>query len=186
MDENQNFFNFDNISLEALHTHLFFGAVDVNSSLMACNFILKSNLLYANAELNLVLNTTGGDCSEAFAVIDTMNCSRLPIHTTGIGSIMSMGVLLLAAGHKGKRRLTKNSEVMAHQFAASFYGKQHELMATSRALKLLENRFKRHFLNHTKMTEQQIKDIVFAPSDRYLTPSECKKFGICDEVIDSL
>jgi ATP-dependent Clp protease protease subunit len=99
---------------------------------------------------------------------------------------MSMGVLLLAAGHKGKRRLTKNSEVMAHQFAASFYGKQHELMATSRALKLLENRFKRHFLNHTKMTEQQIKDIVFAPSDRYLTPSECKKFGICDEVIDSL
>jgi ATP-dependent protease ClpP protease subunit len=68
MEENQVFYNFDNISLEGLHTHLFFGNVDTNSAYNACNFILKSNLLYADATLNLVLNSTGGDCSEAFAV----------------------------------------------------------------------------------------------------------------------
>lgn len=186
MEENQVFYNFDNISLEGLHTHLFFGNVDTNSAYNACNFILKSNLLYADATLNLVLNSTGGDCSEAFAVIDTMTCSRLPVFTTGIGSIMSMGVLMLSAGVKGQRRLTKNSEIMAHQFAASFYGKQHELMATSRALKLLEQRFKKHFSKHTTMTDSQIKDIVMSPSDRYLTPAECKRYGICDIIVDSL
>jgi DNA polymerase I-like protein with 3'-5' exonuclease and polymerase domains len=101
MEENQVFYNFDNISLEGLHTHLFFGNVDTNSAYNACNFILKSNLLYADATLNLVLNSTGGDCSEAFAVIDTMTCSRLPVFTTGIGSIMSMGVLMLSAEISG-------------------------------------------------------------------------------------
>ena len=44
MEENQVFYNFDNISLEGLHTHLFFGNVDTNSAYNACNFILKSNL----------------------------------------------------------------------------------------------------------------------------------------------
>lgn len=185
MEENQVFHNFDTISLEGLNSHLVFGGIDTNTAYNACNFIIKSNLLYSNTNLNLILNTTGGDCADAFAIIDAMTASRLPVHTTGIGSIMSMGVLLLSAGTKGQRRLTKNSEVMAHQFAAQFYGKQHELMATSRALKLLEQRFKKHFLKHTKMTDTEIKDIVFAPSDRYLTPAECKKYGICDIIVDS-
>lgn len=185
MDEGQVFHTFDTISLEALYTHMLFGPIDTVSSYAACNFILKSNLLYPDNNLNLILNTTGGECGEGFAIIDMMMASRLPVHTVGVGSIMSMGVLLLSAGHKGHRKLTKNSEVMAHQFAASFYGKQHELVATSRALKLLETRFKRHFQKHTTMTDSQIKDILFSPSDRYLTPSECKKYGICDMVIDS-
>jgi ATP-dependent Clp protease protease subunit len=147
---------------------------------------LKSNLLYADAQLNLILNSTGGDCNEGFAIIDTMTSSRLPVITTGLGSILSMGVLVLSAGEKGKRRLTKNSEIMAHQFAASFYGKQHELLATSKALQMLERRFKRHFAKHTSMTDAQIKDVLFSPSDRYLTPNECKRFGICDIIVDSL
>lgn len=186
MDEHSQMHTFDTITLEALHTHMFFGEVDAVSAYNACNFILKSNLLYADAQLNIVLNSSGGDCNEGFAVIDTMCASRLPVNTTGIGSILSMGVLILSAGTKGQRRLTKNSEVMAHQFAASFYGKQHELLATSKALQMLERRFKRHFTKHTKMTSAQVQDILFSPSDRYLTPNECKRYGICDIVIDSL
>jgi ATP-dependent protease ClpP protease subunit len=97
---------------------------------------------------------------------------------------MSMGVLLLSGGAKGMRSLTKNAEVMAHQFAGYFAGKQHELIATQNAYKLLEAKFVQHFLRHSTMTERQIRDVLFAPSDRYLTPNECKKYGLVDRVVE--
>lgn len=179
--------NFDTISLEALQVHQFFGEVNPETAYNACNFILKSNLLYHETiPLTMILNTVGGECGEGFAVIDTMLSSRLPVHTVGIGSIMSMGVLLLTAGYKGQRKITKNTEVMAHQFSSSFYGKQHELVATSRSFKMLEQRMQRHFIKHTTMTAAEVKDVLFAPSDRYLTPKECKRYGICDIIVDHL
>ncbi len=82
------------------------------------------------------------------------------------------------------RTLTKNSEIMAHQFSGYFSGKQHELIAQQQAYKMLEHRFMRHFLAHSTMSETQIRDVLFGPSDRYLTPLECKKFGLVDRVIE--
>lgn len=186
MEQEVQYVSFDTVSLEAFHTHLFFGAVDTVSAYNACNFIIKSNLLYSDVNLNFIINSTGGECTEGFAIIDTMTSSRLPVCTTGLGNIQSMGVLLLVAGHKGERRLAKNSEVMAHQFTAQIYGKQHELLASTHGLKLLEDRFKKHFLKHTNMTAAQIRDIMFSTTDRYLTPQECKRYGICDKIVDTI
>ena len=176
---------YDLNSLESMGCHMFFGEVDVETSYAACEFILKSNMLRSNPEpLTMFINTVGGECSEAFAVIDLMETSRIPIATVGTGTVMSMGVLLVSGGTKGLRTLTRNTEVMAHQFAGYFSGKQHELIATQNAYKLLETRFIRHFLTHSTMTEKQIRDVLFAPSDRYLTPAECKKYGLVDRVVD--
>ena len=177
--------SYDDITLESFGAHMFFGAVDETTSHAACEFILKSNLFHKEQKpLTMFFNTCGGECSEGFAVIDLMETSRLPIATVGIGQIASMGVLLLSAGTKGMRTLTKNSEVMAHQFAGYFSGKQHELIATQHAYQLLERRFIRHFLRHSTMTEKQIRSVLFAPSDRYLTPAECKKYGLVDRIVD--
>lgn len=176
---------YDLNSLESMGCHMFFGEVDTDTSHAACEFILKSNLIRRSPEpLTMLINTVGGECAEGFAVIDLMETSRIPIATVGIGQIMSMGVLLLSGGSKGMRTLTKNAEVMAHQFAGYFHGKQHELIATQTAYKMLEQKFFKHFLTHSTMTERQIRDVLFAPSDRYLTPAECKKYGLVDRVVE--
>lgn len=176
---------YDDISLESQGAHLFFGAVNEDSARDACEFILKSNLFNATGgPLTMFFNTGGGETADGFAVIDVMETSRLPIATVGIGTICSMGVLLISAGKPGLRTLTRNAEVMAHQFAGYFSGKQHELIAQQTAYKLLEHRFMRHFLLHSTMTEKQIRDILFGPSDRYLTPAECRKYGLIDRVVD--
>ena len=177
--------SYDDTSLEALGAHMFFGEVTEDTSHAAADFILKSNLYHEHSKpLTMFFNTCGGECSEGFAVIDLMETSRLPIATVGIGQIASMGVLLLSAGTHGMRTLTSNSEVMAHQFAGYFGGKQHELIATQHAYKMLEKRFIRHFLRHSSMSEKQIRQVLFAPSDRYLTPQECKKFGLIDKITE--
>lgn len=176
---------YDTFSLEALGVHQFFGEVDTDKAQVACEFILKSNILFRDRSvLTIVLNTVGGECAEGFAVIDVMQTSRIPVATVAIGNIMSMGVLLLSAGAKGHRLITKNTEVMAHQFAGYFHGKQHELIATQTAYQLLEQKFFQHFLHNSKMTERQIRDVLFSPSDRYLTPEECVKYGLADKVVE--
>ena len=99
---------------------------------------------------------------------------------------MSMGVLILAAGTKGKRIMTRNTTVMAHQFTGGNYAKFHELMENYKADVYMKNQFMQHFLRHTSMSEKQINDVLFGASDRYLSPTECKKFGIIDTVVDEL
>jgi ATP-dependent Clp protease, protease subunit len=176
---------YDLNSLESLGCHMMFGEVNTDTAFSACDFIVKSNLMRrTNDPITIIVNTVGGDCTEGFAIIDLIETSRIPVSTVGIGSIASMGVLLIAGGTRGLRTMTKNTEVMAHQFSAYFSGKQHELIATQAAYTMLEQRFLRHFLRHSSMTEKKIRDVLFAPSDRYLSPTECKKYGLIDRVVD--
>lgn len=179
--------NFNDISLESLNSHLLFGEVNTENIRNSVEFIIKSNILFKKTqELTIFLNTAGGDCYEGFALIDIIEASKHPVKMIGLGNILSMGVLLLSAGYKGKRTILKNTQVMAHQFWSQSEGKFHELIAAHKFELYLESQFIRHFLRHTKMTENQIRDIVFSSSDRWLTPAECKKYGIVDHILDEL
>lgn len=178
--------DFNDISLESLGCHLLFGEVEDSSMKDAVTFILKANQLFKDQELTLFVNSVGGLVSGGFSLIDIMDLSRLPVKTVSSGNIMSMGVLIACAGHKGKRIMTRNTEVMAHQFYDGVEGKFHEIMARTKALEYTQYQFIQHFKRHSTMTEQQIKDVLFGPSDRWLTPTECKKFGLIDQIIDEL
>ena len=173
----------DSISLNTLGAHLLFGQINTSSVYQAINFIIKSNFVFGHdTQLTMMVNTPGGNVADGFALIDIMETSRLDISTVGIGQVASMGVLVVSAGTKGKRVITKNTEIMAHQFSTMIYGKYHELVATQNYHEQLEKMFIKHFLKHTAMSEKQIKDIMFSPTDRWLTPKEAKKYGICDEI----
>lgn len=173
----------DAISLNTLGAHLLFGEINTPSVYQAVNFIIKSNFVYdRDTILTMMVNSPGGSVSDGFALIDVMETSRLPVATVGIGQIASMGVLIVSAGSKGKRVITKNTEIMAHQFSTMVYGKYHDLVASQKYNEQLEKTFIQHFMRHTVMSEKQVRDIMFSPTDRWLTPSEAKKYGICDEV----
>ena len=177
----------DAISLQSMGSYLLFGEIDEMASYRLIEFIIKSNMvLDPQIPLTMFINSPGGSCSDGFAMIDCMKTSRLKIQTVSTGCIASMGVLLAAAGTKGMRVMTKNTEVMAHQFSAFMFGKRHELVAQSVQHARLEKQFINFFKNNTKMTEKQIKEILFSPTDRWLTPQECVKFGIVDQISEYL
>lgn len=190
MSDNKNFdldrVDFNDISLESLGCHLIFGDVDSDTMKEAVTFILKSNKLMQADELTLFVNTGGGTTNDGFALIDLMDISRLPIKTVSSGHICSMGVLIASAGTKGRRVMTRNTQIMAHQFSWYMEGKYHELQANNKALEHSAHQFIQHFLRHSTMSEAQIKEVMFGPSDRWLTPAECKKYGLIDHIIDAL
>ena len=75
------------------------------SCLMAINFILYHNMKESplDMRLTLVINSPGGSVSAAFALIDVMKTSKIPVDTIATGSIASCGVLLTMSGvKKGK------------------------------------------------------------------------------------
>ena len=175
----------NDISLESLGSHLLFGEIANDNVKSAISFILKANHLYRD-DISMIINTVGGSCSDSFALIDIMEASKLDIRTVGLGDIMSMGVLIVSAGTHGKRVMLKNTSAMAHQFSYANDGKYHEIVSTQKAIEYLRKQFIAHFKQHTKMSDRQINDILFGPTDRYLTPTECKKFGIIDHIVDEL
>jgi ATP-dependent Clp protease protease subunit len=179
--------DFNDISLESLGSHMLFGGVDNETIRESVGFILKANQIFQpTRDISLFINTIGGDCYDGFALIDVMAISKMDIKTIGLGNILSMGVLILCAGTKGKRYMTKNTQVMAHQFYDDVGGKFHEIASAYKANLYLEQQFIQHFKTHTSMNEKQIKEVLFGPSDRWLSPSECKKFGLIDHIIDEL
>lgn len=174
---------FESISLSSIGVHLLFGEIDLNTSYDTVEFLLKANMLLEDGfPLTMMINSAGGNVIDGWAIIDVMEMSRLPVSTVAIGEIGSMGVLIFSAGTKGLRVLTPSAMIMAHQFSSETWGKMHELVAARSMHDKLDNQFVQHFLKHSTMNEKQIRDILMGPSDRYLTPEECIKYGLADQI----
>lgn len=175
----------DNISLTNLGAYMLFEDIHEDSSLRLCDYLLKANMvLDPNDAVTLFINSPGGSVTDGWAIIDVMESSRVPIQTVAMGCIASMAVLIFVAGAKGMRVMTPRTAIMTHQFSTAFWGKQHELIAARKFHDTLEKQFIEHFLRHTKMNEKQIRDILLRPSDTWLTPEECLKYGLCDAIRD--
>jgi len=109
-------------------------------------FIISKNLVKPYPKyLQLIINSTGGDLQAAFALIDTMKGSAIPVHTVGLGCVASAAVLIFIAGVKGKRVLTPNTSILSHQYSWGTYGKEHELLATAREYELTTQRMLKHY-----------------------------------------
>jgi ATP-dependent Clp protease, protease subunit len=173
----------DNVSLTNLGVYMLFEEIGEESILNLCDYLIKGNLILDSKDaITLMLNSPGGCVFDGWAAIDVMNSSRIDIQTVAMGCIASMAVLIFIAGTKGKRIMTPNSYVMTHQFSASIYGKEHELVASRKCHDIMSKQIVNHFIDNTKMNEKQIRQILLGPSDTWLTPEECLKFGICDKI----
>ena len=66
-------------------------------------------------DINLYINSPGGQINAGLAIFDTMRYLGCDINTYCIGHAASMAALLLAAGTKGKRFALPHSRIMLHQ-----------------------------------------------------------------------
>ena len=148
-------------------------------------WIIEKNLLPSNErpkELTLIINSPGGSVHAAFALIDTMKGSAIPIKTVGLGLIASCGVLTFMAGEKGRRILTPNTSILSHQYSWGSSGKEHELFARVREFELSTERMLDHYKKCTGLKEKVIREILLPPEDKWLSAKEAVKYGIADKI----
>jgi ATP-dependent Clp protease protease subunit len=164
--------------------YMFMGEVSCDSVRPVIEWILCENYVSKKKrrELLLMICSEGGDVNSAFALIDVMRSSRVPIKTVGLGQIASAGLLIFLAGANGRRILTPNTSILSHQFSWGSDGKAHELFATIKEFELTHQRMIEHYKVSTGLSEDKIKQSLLPPHDVWLTADEALAAGICDSV----
>tara|TARA_R100000808_G_scaffold25051_1_gene60907 strand:- start:6160 stop:6786 length:627 start_codon:yes stop_codon:yes gene_type:complete len=135
--------------------------------------------------IEFYLSTYGGSADDMFALYDIMRTIRqdTEIHTLGLGKVMSAGVLLLAAGTKGQRRIAKNCRVMIHSVAAGNHGNLQDLTNELEAISDLQEMYTNALSAETNMTPADIKDMLNRNVNVYLSATEAVKLGIADIIV---
>ena len=135
--------------------------------------------------VDFYLSTYGGNADDMFAMYDLMRNIRdtTEIKTIGLGKVMSAGVLLLAAGTKGKRQLGKNCRVMIHSVIGGNHGSLHNMMNEMEAIEELQDMYCDALIAETKLTRVKLKKMLERKVNVYLSAEEAVELGIADEII---
>ena len=135
-------------------------------------------------DINVYINTPGGYVNSGMAIYDTMQFVHCDVATYCIGQASSMGALLLTAGTKGKRYALPNSRIMIHQPAGGAQGTASDIRITADEIIRLKKNMNRLFSKHTGQPADRVaKD---ADRDFFMSADEAKKYGLVDEVVESL
>lgn len=165
--------------------HMFMTDFNEESCALAIRFILEKNVIpkkYRPKHLTLMINSPGGAVHAAFALIDVMKGSAIPVRTVGLGMIASCGVLTFMAGQKGHRIITPNTSILSHQYSWGSRGKEHELFAVVREFEMSTERMITHYKKCTGLNEKKIRELLLPPEDVWLSAEEAVKYGIADEI----
>lgn len=139
-----------------------------------------------NSPIHLLISTYGGSVDEMFSLYDIIKFLPCPVHTVALGKVMSAGVLILAAGVKGKRLMGASSRIMMHSVSGGTYGNVFEVDNQAREIRRLHDLMVSALTKETKMTKEQVEDIVMSTKlDYYVTPQQALKMGIIDKIIGS-
>jgi len=153
----------------------------------------KENGMYIDEEneeiqyepFEVVISTYGGAAMEMFAIYDAMRMIRedCEVQTLGLGKVMSAGVLLLAAGTKGQRRIGKNCRVMIHSVIGGQHGPVYNLENEFEEVKWIQEQYINALIEETDMTKRYIKKLLGRKMKVYLTAQEAVELGIADEIV---
>ena len=134
-----------------------------------------------NADISLYVQSPGGSVDAGEAIMDTMKYIKSPVSTIAVGSVASMGAMILASGEPGKRFALPNARIMIHQPSAGMQGKVTDMEIYFREAAKAKELLKKQLVEITGKTAKQIHDAM--ENDNWMTTEEAQKFGLIDEVL---
>jgi len=150
--------------------------------------VVAAQLLHLEAEnpdrdINMYINSPGGDINALMAIYDTMQFIKPDITTICFGQAASAAAVLLAAGTPGKRLALKHSRILIHQPYSGAQGQVSDIEIAASEINRLKVALEEILAHHTGQTAEKIS----ADTDRdfVMTADEAKEYGIIDEVIDN-
>ena len=137
-----------------------------------------------NKDIQLYINSPGGEVTAGLAIYDTMKYIKSDVSTICVGMAASMGAVLLASGTKGKRFALPNADIMIHQPSGGAQGMASDIEITAK--KIIETKKQLNKIL-AEATGQSLKVIERdTDRDRWLNAEEAMKYGLVDHVITSM
>lgn len=148
--------------------------------------LVMAQLLHLESEnpekdINLYINSPGGNVTSTLAIYDTICYVRCDVSTVCVGQAASGAAVLLAAGAKGKRYATPHSRILLHQPHGGAQGQAIDV--DIQAKEILRNRevLDKILAEHTGQSVDRIhKD---TDRDFIMVPEQAMEYGLIDEVI---
>jgi len=150
--------------------------------------LIMAQLLHLESEdpdkdINLYINSPGGDVPALFAIYDTMQYVKPDISTICMGQAASAAAVLLLAGTQGKRLALPHARVLLHQPYGGAEGQATDIEIQAKELtrnrKLLEGLIAEH-------TGQPLERVAIdTDRDFILTAEGAVEYGVVDEVIST-
>ena len=150
--------------------------------------LVVAQLLFLEAEnpkkeISMYINSPGGIVTSGLSIYDTMQYVRPEISTLCIGQAASMGSLLLAAGHPGKRFSLPNSRIMLHQPSGGFQGQASDIALHAEEILNLKKRLNSIYVKHCKQKLSKVETTL--DRDNFMTAEEAKGWGIIDKIVNT-
>lgn len=149
--------------------------------------LIIAQLLFLESEdpekdIHLYINSPGGVVTAGMAIYDTMQYLKAPVSTICVGQAASMGALLLAAGHPGKRYALPNARIMIHQPLGGYQGQASDISIHAQEILRLRESLNRILAHHTGQDVETIA--TDTERDFFMGSEAAKKYGIVDGTVE--
>ena len=145
----------------------------------------KEELTTIYHPFELLISTPGGTAVDMFSIYDVMRETQesCEVHTYGLGRVMSAGVVLLAAGTKGKRKIGANCRVMIHSVIGGHHGSIENLENEMEEVRWVQEQYNKALCAETDLTPRILKKLMSRNVNVYLTAQEAVEYGIADIIV---
>jgi len=135
--------------------------------------------------VELIISTGGGNVADMFAIYDAMRMGRelYDISPVALGKVMSAGVLLLAAGTPGQRRIGKHCRIMLHHVMTSEQGSLASFGSTYAEAEQMEQLMFQALSAETSLSLEDLQGIVQSNTDKFFSAEEAIEMGIADIIV---
>jgi len=132
-------------------------------------------------DINLYINSPGGDITGLLAIYDTMKYIKPDVSTFCFGQAASAAAVLLGAGTKGKRFALPHARVLMHQPWGGVGGQASDIEIQAREMMRMKDMLNGLLAHDTGQTVEKITSDT--DRDYIISAAEAVEYGLIDEVI---
>jgi ATP-dependent Clp protease, protease subunit len=149
---------------------------------------IVAQLLFLNhedpeKEIQMYINSPGGQVFAGFAIYDTMRMISNPISTVAVGVTASFGTVLLTAGSKGRRYALPHATIHMHQPLGGAQGQATDIEIAAKQIMKQKALLNGILASHTG----QPLEVIERDTDRdfYLDAKAAVEYGLVDQVLEA-
>jgi len=157
--------------------------IDDTVANLICAQLLHLESENPDKDINIYINSPGGDITALLAIYDTMSYVKPDIATICFGQAASAAAVLLAAGTKGKRMALPHARVLLHQPYGQAGGQVSDIELVAKEILRMRSTLESILSSCTGQSVEKIN--VDTDRDFVMSADEAKEYGIIDEVISA-
>ena len=136
-----------------------------------------------DARILFDINSNGGGIYDANSILSAIRTCQVPVDTFVSGAAFSAAFLLATAGKR--RYCSSMANYMFHGMSVEVsMNTMNRVQSDIKHSEDLQNHYVSFIQKNTKISKKRLWEMVKRGEDFYFTPSESKKLGVVDEIVE--